>query len=255
MQTDVGLPLSAGQEMSVKPYSPEGGSKKDQVRQMFDHIAPKYDFLNRTLSFGIDKIWRKRVVKLLRRKGAMQIMDVATGTGDLAIAIARSVRNAEIWGVDLSSGMLELAAKKVEKKGLQDRVKLRQGDSEALPFDDNSFDAITVAFGVRNFGDLNRGLSEMQRVLRSGGTLYVLEFSRPSTFPIRQLYGFYFTRILPWWGGLVSRDKAAYTYLPASVLEFPDGKDFEAELEKAGLKPIRSWKQTFGIATIYISEK
>lgn len=223
---------------------------------MFNRIAPRYDLLNRVLSFGIDRIWRRRLVRLVRKKAAATVLDVATGTGDLALALAATLRKPlTVYGLDISSGMLELARKKVDKKGLQDLIVLKEGDSEALPFDDNYFDAVTVAFGVRNFGDLAKGLAEMRRVLKPGASLYVLEFSKPSVFPVKQLYGFYFSHILPWWGGVISKDKAAYSYLPASVMDFPEGAAFEAELRRAGLNPTRSRRQTFGIATIYISEK
>lgn len=223
---------------------------------MFNRIAPRYDLLNRVLSFGIDRIWRRRLVRLVRKKAAATVLDVATGTGDLALALAATRRKPlTVYGLDISSGMLELARKKVDKKGLQDLIVLKEGDSEALPFDDNYFDAVTVAFGVRNFGDLAKGLAEMRRVLKPGASLYVLEFSKPSVFPVKQLYGFYFSHILPWWGGVISKDKAAYSYLPASVMDFPEGAAFEAELRRAGLNPTRSRRQTFGIATIYISEK
>lgn len=223
---------------------------------MFNRIAPRYDLLNRVLSFGIDRIWRRRLVRLVRKKAAATVLDVATGTGDLALALAATLRKPlTVYGLDISSGMLELARKKVNKKGLQDLIVLKEGDSEALPFDDNYFDAVTVAFGVRNFGDLAKGLAEMRRVLKPGASLYVLEFSKPSVFPVKQLYGFYFSHILPWWGGVISKDKAAYSYLPASVMDFPEGAAFETELRRAGLNPTRSRRQTFGIATIYISEK
>ena len=223
---------------------------------MFNRIAPRYDLLNRVLSFGIDRIWRRRLVRLVRKKAAGSVLDVATGTGDLALALAATLRKPlTVYGLDISSGMLELARKKVDKKGLQDLIVLKEGDSEALPFDDNYFDAVTVAFGVRNFGDLAKGLAEMRRVLKPGASLYVLEFSKPSVFPVKQLYGFYFSHILPWWGGVISKDKAAYSYLPACVMDFPEGAAFEAELRRAGLNPTRSRRQTFGIATIYISEK
>ncbi len=223
---------------------------------MFNRIAPRYDLLNRVLSFGIDRIWRRRLVRLVRKKAAATVLDVATGTGDLALALAATLRKPlTVYGLDISSGMLELARKKVDKKGLQDLIVLKEGDSEDLPFDDNYFDAVTVAFGVRNFGDLAKGLAEMRRVLKPGASLYVLEFSKPSVFPVKQLYGFYFSHILPWWGGVISKDKAAYSYLPASVMDFPEGAAFEAELRRAGLNPTRSRRQTFGIATIYISEK
>jgi demethylmenaquinone methyltransferase/2-methoxy-6-polyprenyl-1,4-benzoquinol methylase len=238
----------------IKPYNNQEGNKKQQVELMFNRIAAHYDFLNRVLSFGIDKLWRKRVVRILKGTHALEILDVATGTGDMAIAICK-VNPVSVFGVDISKEMLGIAAKKIARKHLHMTVRLRQADSESLPFEDNSFDAITVAFGVRNFEDLNKGLSEMQRVLRPDGRLIVLEFSKPKTFLFSRLYRVYFTRILPWWGGLISRDREAYSYLPASVMQFPEGADFEQELSKAGLQPLKSLPQTFGIATIYVAAK
>jgi demethylmenaquinone methyltransferase/2-methoxy-6-polyprenyl-1,4-benzoquinol methylase len=238
----------------VKPYKNIEGSKKDQVQSMFDRIAPKYDFLNHSLSFGIDKIWRKKVVKQLNGYQAPLILDVATGTGDLAIEICK-IDPVEVYGVDISAEMLAVANRKINAKRLHMTIQLREGDSENLPFEDNFFDAVTVAFGVRNFENLSKGLAEMHRVLRPGGRLVVLEFSKPRRFPFKQLYNFYFTRILPWWGGLISRDRDAYKYLPASVLQFPEGEDFEKELKNVGLIHEKSLPQTFGIATIYVSTK
>lgn len=240
--------------MSVKPYINLEGSKKEQVTDMFNRIAPRYDFLNRVLSFGIDRIWRRRVVALLKDLEMPYVLDVATGTGDLAIEEAK-LRSTLIYGVDISSEMLNIAKQKIRKRGLQHTIFLKEADSEALPFGKNSFDAITVAFGVRNFGNLGNGLAEMARVLKPGGRVVVLEFSRPSSFPMKQIYNFYFTQILPLWGGIISGDKAAYKYLPASVFDFPQGNLFLAELRKAGLVTIREWRQTFGIATIYVAEK
>ena len=238
----------------VKPYKNLEGSKKEQVQSMFDRIAPRYDLLNRLLSFGIDKIWRRNVVKQLKDLKGPMVLDVATGTGDLAIEICK-IEPVAVYGLDLSSQMLEFAKEKIAKKRLHMTVQLRQGDSENLPFENNFFDAITVAFGVRNFENLSKGLAEMHRVLRPGGRLVVLEFSKPAKFPFKQLYHFYFTRILPWWGGIISRDKAAYAYLPASVLQFPEGQAFEEELKRVGLMPQATIPQTFGIATIYVSTK
>ncbi len=238
----------------VKPYSDKDGSKREQVENMFDRIAPHYDLLNRMLSFGIDKIWRKNVIKILKQKPAPMILDVATGTGDLAIE-ACNTEPVAVYGVDISTEMLKIASEKVKKKRLHMTVHLKEGDSEDLPFDNNFFDAVLVAFGVRNFEHLQKGLSEMQRVLRPGGRLIVLEFSKPKRFPFKQLYYFYFNKILPFWGGVISRDKKAYSYLPASVLSFPEGLDFEQEIKKSGLEPTESLPQTFGIATIYVATK
>lgn len=221
---------------------------------MFNRIAPRYDLLNRLLSFGVDRIWRRRVINLLTDLKMPYILDVATGTGDLAIEAAK-LKTTLIYAVDISSEMLSVARTKLLKRGLQHTIFLKEGDSEALPFDKNTFDAVTVAFGVRNFDDLNKGLSEITRVLKPGAKLIVLEFSKPSGFPIKHLYHFYFNYVLPLWGGLISGDNSAYKYLPASVLNFPEGEQFSAELRKAGLQPTREWRQTFGIATIYVAEK
>ncbi len=240
--------------MTVKPYKATDSSKKQQVARMFNNIAGKYDFLNHFLSLGIDKIWRKRVIKLLGHIQKPNILDVATGTGDLAL-LAHKRLGCKVTGVDISTGMLEVAERKIKERGVEEFVSVVEGDSENLPFDDNSFDAVMVAFGVRNFENLNKGLTEMTRVLKPGGRMVVLEFSRPSSFPFKQLYFFYFKRMLPFFGGLISKDKAAYEYLPASVLNFPDGETFDKELVAAGLNPIVRKKQTFGIATIYAAEK
>ncbi|WP_016778955.1 bifunctional demethylmenaquinone methyltransferase/2-methoxy-6-polyprenyl-1,4-benzoquinol methylase UbiE [Anaerophaga thermohalophila] len=238
----------------IKPYKNLEGSKKEQVRTMFNRIAPRYDLLNHLLSFGIDNIWRKNVVKQLRELKAPIILDVATGTGDLAIQIA-GIDPVAVYALDLSEEMLAIAREKIEKRRLHMTIQLKHGDSEELPFENNFFDAATVAFGVRNFENLQKGLSEIHRVLRQGGRLVVLEFSRPKMFPLKQLYHFYITRILPWWGGIISHDKDAYSYLPESALQFPDGKDFTDELQKAGFECQKTLQQTFGVATIYVATK
>ena len=240
--------------MTVKPYKATDSSKKQQVARMFNNIASKYDFLNHFLSMGIDKIWRKRVIKLLNHIPNPSILDVATGTGDLAL-LAHKRLGCKVTGVDISIGMLEVAEKKIKERGVEESVKVVEGDSENLPFDDSFFDAVMVAFGDRNFENLSKGLIEMTRVLKPGGRMVVLEFSRPSSFPFKQLYFFYFKRMLPFFGGVISKDKAAYEYLPASVLNFPDGEAFDKELVAAGLKPLSRKKQTFGIATIYAAER
>ncbi len=240
--------------MEVKPYQKSNESKKSQVATMFNNIAHRYDFLNHLLSMGIDKIWRRRAINLIKNIPNPKILDIATGTGDLALAAMR-LKPSSIVGLDISEEMLKVAQKKVDKKNLSQTITLMVGDSENIPFPDNEFDAITVAFGVRNFENLNKGLSEMSRVLKPGGKVVVLEFSNPTQFPIKQIYGFYFKHVLPFWGGLFSKDKAAYTYLPESVKAFPEGVLFEGEMVKANLKPIKSYKQTFGVATIYYGEK
>ncbi len=240
--------------MTVTPYKASSEGKKMQIKTMFDNIAHKYDFLNHFLSMGIDKIWRRRAIKLLKDIDQPEILDIATGTGDLAIA-AMKLKPKRIVGLDLSAEMLKVGEEKIKKKGLDKTISMVEGDSENLPFDDKEFDAAIVAFGVRNFENLNKGLVEINRVLKDGGKFMVLEFSNPSKFPFKQIYQFYSTKILPWWGGILSKDKAAYSYLPESVAAFPEGDAFVAELNKAGFNSLRVWRQTFGIATIYFAQK
>ncbi len=236
--------------MTVKPYNEEQ-SKKEQVRAMFDNIAPRYDLLNHTLSLNVDRLWRRRVVRILRRSRPHRVLDLATGTGDLAIATARALPGVQVLGVDLSERMLETARKKVAACGLDGRIVLEQGDGERLAL----VDAATVAFGVRNFGDLEAGLRELARVVKPGGTAVVLEFSRPRNRLFRALYEFYSYRILPRIGGLVSRDRRAYAYLPASVGEFPPPEEFLRLMERAGFRSCRARSQSFGIAQIYIGTR
>lgn len=221
---------------------------------MFDNISGKYDFLNHFLSLGIDKGWRRRVVKYAKQLQPKQILDVATGTGDLAIALS-ALSPDHIEGVDISEGMLAVGREKIKKLGLESTIRLQYGDSEALPFADNSFDVVTVAFGVRNFENLAKGLAEMQRVCRPGGQVVILEFSQPRSFLFRPIYQFYFKYILPFWGRLISKDTAAYTYLPESVNAFPDGEAFLNELSRAGFGSLKQDRLTLGIATIYLGKK
>ena len=221
---------------------------------MFDNISPRYDLLNRVLSLGIDKGWRKKLIKILARENPKSILDIATGTGDLAIAEA-VLKPEHVTGLDISDGMLEIGRQKVEKHGLTSMISMENGDSEDLRFEDNTFDAVTVAFGVRNFEHLNKGLSEMHRVLKPGGLTLILEFSQPRFFPFKQIYFFYFRTVLPLVGRLVSGHSKAYTYLPESVSSFPFGKDFAAIMDETGFKEI-TWKAlTFGICTIYTGRK
>jgi demethylmenaquinone methyltransferase/2-methoxy-6-polyprenyl-1,4-benzoquinol methylase len=228
--------------------------KKEQVRVMFDNIAGKYDFLNHFLSAGIDVLWRKRLVKMLMKSNPERILDVATGTADLAIELARKTK-ASITGVDISQGMLDIGQQKLITKKLDHQIVLKLADSEMLPFENHSFDAAMVAFGVRNFENLDKGLAEMQRVLTKNGMIVVLEFSRPRVFPVKQFYNFYFRFILPSLGRIVSKDKEAYTYLPESVGNFPDGNDFLVHLENANFSKVSQRRLTFGIATIYTGFK
>ena len=239
---------------SVKPYKNSNLSKKEQVAKMFDNIAGNYDFLNHFLSMGIDIYWRKKLVKRLTKQAPKNILDVATGTGDLAIAMLKATPD-KITGIDISNGMLEIGWKKIKEKGLEDKITLQQADSENLPFEDNNFDAVCVSFGARNFENLEKGLSEMYRVLKPGGKLYILEFSQPDIFPFKQIYQFYFRYILPLLGKVVSNDNAAYNYLPESVNAFPYGKKLNKIIENCGYNKAQDHSLTLGIASIYIAEK
>ncbi len=228
--------------------------KKEQVRTMFNDIAGKYDFLNHFLSAGIDKSWRRKVRKLLAPKKPEVILDVATGTGDLAIELAK-LNPKTIVGIDIAADMLEVGKQKLKKKGLDNIIAMEQGDSEKIHFPDNRFDAVTVAFGVRNYENLHKGLKEMCRVLKPGGTVAILEFSKPHGFPVKNLYNFYFKNILPFIGKVVSKNSSAYTYLPQSVSQFPEDKDFLNAMVRAGFKNPQQNRLTFGIATLYSGTK
>lgn len=221
---------------------------------MFNNISKKYDFLNHFLSLGIDILWRKKAISLLKKDAPKKILDIATGTGDFAIE-ALKLSPEKVIGVDISEGMLAVGKKKMAKLGHDDVIELQLGDSERLLFDDNNFDAVIVAFGVRNFENLEKGLQDMFRVLKPNGKVVILEFSRPSVFPFKQLYSFYFKAILPLIGKIVSKDDSAYTYLPESVQQFPDGKDFLGILNKIGFKETQCTSLTFGISSIYTGIK
>jgi demethylmenaquinone methyltransferase/2-methoxy-6-polyprenyl-1,4-benzoquinol methylase len=240
--------------MSVVPYKEDSTSKKEQVAKMFDNISQNYDFLNHFLSLGIDKGWRKKAVKAMQPIHPKQILDVATGTGDFALT-SLSLNPEKVTGIDISDGMLEIGRKKIVKKGLAQKIELLHGDSENLPFGNNTFDAVTVGFGVRNFENLEKGLAEIYRVLKPGGMIVVLEFSRPTKFPFRQLYSFYFNIVLPRIGRVISKDKAAYTYLPESVEVFPDGYTFTGILKTIGFKDTTCKTLTLGISSIYTGLK
>ncbi|MEQ8337697.1 MAG: bifunctional demethylmenaquinone methyltransferase/2-methoxy-6-polyprenyl-1,4-benzoquinol methylase UbiE [Cyclobacteriaceae bacterium] len=240
--------------MTVLPYKDKQDTKKKQVASMFDNISGQYDFLNHFLSLGIDILWRKKAIRLLKADQPKLILDIATGTGDFAIE-ALALKPDKVIGVDISQGMLDVGKKKLKKKGLDHLIELQMGDSERLLFDDNKFDAIIVAFGVRNFEHLEQGLKDMHRVLKSGGKVVILEFSKPRKFPFKQVYQFYFKWILPKIGRLISKDSSAYTYLPESVNEFPDGKDFLGILEKTGFKQTECKPLTLGISSIYTGIK
>ncbi|CVI70007.1 bifunctional demethylmenaquinone methyltransferase/2-methoxy-6-polyprenyl-1,4-benzoquinol methylase UbiE [Alistipes sp. CHKCI003] len=238
----------------MKPYNTEQ-TKKEEVREMFDRIAPTYDMLNHTLSLNIDRLWRRRVVRLVRRFAPRRILDVATGTGDLAIAMARRIRGTQVLGVDLSEGMLDIARRKVAEAGLDGRVVLDTGDAERLFVSDSAVDVATVAFGVRNFGDLDAGLRDIARTLREGGRIVILEFSTPRNPLARAFYGFWNRRVLPRVGGMVSRDRKAYEYLPESIGEFPAPERFLEMMSRAGFRNCKARSQSFGIAHIYVGEK
>ena len=239
---------------TVKPYN-EAQDKKEQVSKMFNKIAPYYDFLNRLLSLGIDVQWRKKAIGQLAGSQPKIILDVATGTADLALESAKRLSPEKVIGVDISTEMLDIGRSKVKKRGLSTIIELREGDSENLPFEDNTFDAITVAFGVRNFENLEKGLSEMRRVLKDGGKLIVLEFSKPTLFPFKQVFQFYFKYMLPLVGKLTSKDPRAYKYLYESVQAFPDGERFMNILAKTGYKSNQCKPLTLGICSIYSGEK
>jgi demethylmenaquinone methyltransferase/2-methoxy-6-polyprenyl-1,4-benzoquinol methylase len=221
---------------------------------MFNSIAPKYDFLNHTLSFGIDKIWRRKAIRLISGCSPETILDVATGTGDFAIAAMKTGAR-KITGIDISSEMVAVGQEKIRKMELEERISLMTGDSEDIHFPDQSFDVATVAFGVRNFENLSRGLDELFRVLKQGGSLCVLEFSNPRNPIVRFGYRFYSKNLMPWFGRLISGDKSAYTYLPESVEEFPDGEKFITFMRESGFVQITEFRLTFGIASIYIGKK
>jgi demethylmenaquinone methyltransferase/2-methoxy-6-polyprenyl-1,4-benzoquinol methylase len=238
----------------VTPYKNQTTSKKEQVASMFNAIAPKYDFLNQLLSLGIHKGWRRKAIQLLQAGKPKIILDIATGTADFAIE-AMKLNPEKIVGVDISEGMLKLGIEKINKLGLQNKIELKLGDSENLPFSDNNFDAITVGFGVRNFENLEKGIADIYRVLNPGGMLAILEFSKPSMFPVKQFYNFYFRYITPFVGKLFSKDSSAYTYLPESVNAFPAGEEFLKILVQAGFRETKAISLTFGIASIYIAKK
>jgi len=240
--------------MVALPNKNSEQSKKVQVEEMFDSISDRYDLLNHLLSVNIDKIWRGNAIKRLKEYHPENILDVATGTADFAIAASR-IKGVNITGIDISEGMLSIGRQKIERKKLTERIKLIKGDSEELPFDDHIFDAAIVAFGVRNFENLKKGLGEVYRVLKPGGVFFILEFSKPGKTPFKQIYKFYFNKILPVVGRLISKDKNAYSYLPESVDNFPYGEKFLTILADVGFTNNSIKQQTFGIASIYEAHK
>jgi demethylmenaquinone methyltransferase / 2-methoxy-6-polyprenyl-1,4-benzoquinol methylase len=238
----------------VKPYKKSDNSKKQQVADMFDNISHKYDFLNHFLSLGIDKLWRKKAVKLLKSKEPKTILDIATGTGDFAIETLK-LNPIKVIGIDISKGMLDKGIEKIKRKKITSIIKLQLADSENLPFEDSSFDAITCGFGVRNFENLNTGLLEIKRVLKKNGMFTILEFSKPKNYIIKQSFNFYSKFILPTFGKIISKDSSAYTYLPESVAAFPEGDSFEDILKNIGFINIKTKLLSGGIASIYYGTK
>jgi demethylmenaquinone methyltransferase/2-methoxy-6-polyprenyl-1,4-benzoquinol methylase len=239
----------------VVPLKDSELSKKEQVADMFDNIAYRYDFLNRFLSAGIDIQWRKKAIRQLKDIDPKKILDVATGTADVAIMTARILQPGQIIGIDISDGMLNVGRKKIEKEGLQNLIELLNGDSETINFADNSFDAVTVAFGVRNFQNLEKGLSEIKRVLRPGGKLVVLEFSKPKAIGIKQVYNVYMNIVAPNMGKLFSKNREAYRYLDESIKKFPEGKNFTTILDNLGYTHTYCKPLSFGICSIYCGVK
>ena len=240
---------------TVVPYKDSELTKKQQVAEMFNDIAGRYDFLNRFLSGGIDTLWRRKALNQLKEVRPTAILDVATGTGDMAILATRFFKHTKVVGIDISNGMLDIGRKKVEKARLEDEIQLLNGDSEAIRFENNSFDAVTVAFGVRNFQHLQQGLAEIRRVLKPGGKLVVLEFSRPTYPVVHSVYRFYMKYITPNVGKLFSKNRHAYEYLDESIKKFPEGKNFIAILDNLGYKKTYSKSLSLGICSIYCGTK
>lgn len=238
----------------VKPYSESTESKKDQVKAMFDTIAGNYDRMNKLITFGMDIKWRKNVYHFIKNENPQRILDIATGTGDMLLLYSKTSAD-QIVGADISDGMLSVAKEKIVKKKLEDRISLSLCDAEHLPFDDKSFNAISVTYGIRNFEDLEKGLSEILRVLSDDGVCVILETSVPEKFPFKQGYHFYTKRIMPLWGKLFSKDKKAYSYLSDSALDFPYGEKMQKILEGVGFSKVDLEMQAQGISTIYLARK
>lgn len=241
------------EQAKVTPYQ-TGAGKRAEVEEMFDNIAHRYDFLNNLFSLKIHKLWRRKVVRMLAPHKPAHVLDIATGTAEFALE-THKLLGCKVTGIDISARMLLFGKKKVNAKGWQSHIELHQADSEHIPYPDNSFDAATVGFGVRNFDNLENGLSEILRVLKAGGVLYVLEFSKPKRFPVKHLFNYYFRRLLPAAGRWLSKDSRAYSYLPESVQSFPDGERFLSILIKTGYKKPACRELTFGIASIYSGVK
>ncbi|NDV59007.1 bifunctional demethylmenaquinone methyltransferase/2-methoxy-6-polyprenyl-1,4-benzoquinol methylase UbiE [Bacteroides sp. 519] len=238
----------------IKPYG-DDGSKVEQVEKMFDNIAPAYDTLNHTMSFGIDRFWRRKAINWLKPFKPQQIMDVATGTGDFAILACKKLNPQLVMGTDISMGMMNVGKEKVEKEGLSSKIKFSREDSSSFSFNDNTFDAITVAFGIRNFADLDKSLREMNRVLNEQGQLVILELTTPDKFPMKQLFSIYSKVIIPFLGKMISKDNSAYKYLPETIKAFPQGEVMREIISKAGFREVRFKRLTFGICTLYTAKK
>ena len=242
------------EQEKIKPYE-AGGEKASQVEQMFDNIAPTYDKLNHRLSWDIDKGWRRKAIKMLAPFRPQTLLDIATGTGDFAILAAKMLRPEKLFGVDISEGMMEIGRQKVKKEGLEDTVTFAKEDCLNLSFETESFDAVTAAFGIRNFADLDQGLREMQRVLKYGGHLSIVELTTPVSFPMKQLFRIYSHTVLPIYGRLISKDTSAYSYLTKTIEAFPQGERMVEILKKAGFAQASFRRLTFGICTMYFAEK
>lgn len=236
----------------ITPYNNEE-RKAQQVEQMFDSIAPAYDFMNRAMTLGIDRWWRRVAVKMVGKSHPRRILDVATGTGDFAIGLYNKIHPQQVVGIDLSQGMLDVARKKIAKRGLGDAITVQQGDCLEMPFENGEFDAVTVAFGVRNFEHLLQGYQQMHRVLKRGGVLCVIELSTPRNCVVRWFYDLYTLHIIPWFGALKSHDKSAYRYLPLSIAAVPQGDDMLAIMREAGFKDCKVKRMTFGTCSIYFA--
>lgn len=239
----------------INPYSSDSRSKSEQIKTMFDNIAPAYDFMNRAMTFGIDRCWRRKAVDMLAKTSPREILDVATGTGDLAMLLARRIKESKVTGLDLSEGMIAVGRKKVGEAGLEERISLQCGDCLNMPFEENSFDAVTVAYGVRNFENLLQGYREMLRVLRPGGTINVIELSTPTSPIVKPLYKFYTRYIIPTVGRIVSKDVRAYAYLPESIAAVPQRKSMTALMSEAGFVDTAYRTLTFGTCCIYTAKK
>ena len=242
------------EQENIKPYE-AGGEKASQVEQMFDNIAPTYDKLNHRLSWDIDKGWRRKAIKMLAPFRPQTLLDIATGTGDFAILAAKMLRPEKLIGVDISEGMMEIGRQKVKKEGLERIVTFAKEDCLNLSFETESFDAVTAAFGIRNFADLDQGLREMQRVLKYGGHLSIVELTTPVSFPMKQLFRIYSHTVLPAYGRLISKDTSAYSYLTKTIEAFPQGERMVEILKKAGFAQASFRRLTFGICTMYFAEK